>query len=203
MARSGRIAAKVTDDHLKFGSRKHDGQGLVVSATESRKAVEAWARALSVLVALLLVGCGSASTSVDPSTQAAADQYQKLSDSHEAAIARANQQLHTVKSFDEKIAAFFKIELDAEAAFDKGLKEIPLPDRFQEDGRVMLAAGQQLEAALPILIAEAEAGTLTSTSDDIRQWGVGIDTWKQADAKLRRDLGLPVPAYDTVTPTPS
>lgn len=158
-----------------------------------------WVLALAVI----LSACGAISPAADPATQAAADQYQKLSDAHADAMGRANDQLQTVKSFDDKIAAFFKVELDAEAAFDKGLQEIPFPDKVQSDGQVMLPAGKQLETALPVLIAEAQVGTLTNTSDDIRQWGVGIDTWKQADAKLRRDLGLPVPAYDSVTPTTS
>lgn len=152
---------------------------------------------------VVLSACNASSPAADSATLAAASQFQKLSDARADAMGRANDQRHTVKSFDEKIAAFFKVELDAEAAFDKGLKEIPFPDRIQEDARVMLAAGQQLETALPVLIAEAQAGALTSTSDDFRQWNVGIDTWKQADAKLRRDLGLPVPAYDTVTRKPS
>jgi hypothetical protein len=159
----------------------------------------------AVAAAIVLAACasGAASDTRDQETIDAANQFQKLSDAHSAAMGRANDQLNTVKSFDEKVAAFFHTELDAEKAFDAGLANIPFPSQFQSDGRVMLEAGQQLEKALPILIVEAQAGQLTAGSDDMKQWGVGIDTWKQADAKMRHDLGLTVPAYDAVSPSPS
>ena len=155
--------------------------------------------------AIVLAGCGggAAADMRDQATIDAANQYQKLSDAHETAMARANDQLKTVKSFDDKVAGFFQIELDAEKAFDAGIQNIAFPNKIQADGKIMLQAGQQLETALPILAAEAKAGSLTASSDDMKQWGIGIDTWKQADAKMRRDLGLSVPAYDTVSPSPS
>lgn len=155
--------------------------------------------------AIVLAGCGggSATDTRDQATIDAANQYQKVSDAHETAMGRANDQLKTVKSFDDKVAGFFQIELDAEKAFDASLQNIAFPDPVQADGKIMLHAGQQLETALPVLIVEAQAGNLTANSDDMKQWGIGIDTWKQADAKMRRDLGLSVPAYDTVSASPS
>ena len=137
-----------------------------------------------------MAGCGggSATDTRDQATIGAANQYQKLSDAHETAMGRANDQLKTVKSFDDKVAGFFQIELDAEKAFDASLQNIAFPDPVQADGKIMLQAGQQLETALPVLIVEAQVGNLTANSDDMKQWGIGIDT-RSSSASLAMAIG--------------